>query len=90
MHVEPAQHARHHIDRQDAHRKLVGIGLALGLVISLAVSSAMARLLYDVRPTDAATLTSIAALTFLVALIASLVPAVRAVRVDPVTALRAE
>jgi putative ABC transport system permease protein len=69
---------------------LVCVGLALGMVASLALSGAMARLLYEVRPTDAATLTSIAALTLLVALVASLVPAVRALRVDPVTALRAE
>jgi len=69
---------------------LVAVGLAVGMIASLALSGAMARLLYDVRPTDAATLTSIAALTLIVSLAASLVPAVRALRVDPVTALRAE
>ncbi len=69
---------------------LVGVGLLLGLLAALALSGAMARLLYEVRPTDAATLTSITLLTVIVALLASLVPAVRAVRVDPVTALRAE
>ncbi len=69
---------------------LVGVGLVFGLAASLALSGAMARLLYEVRATDAVTLTSIAVLTLLVALIASLVPAIRAVRVDPVTALRAE
>ena len=69
---------------------LVAIGLLLGLFASLAMSGVMARLLYEVRPTDAATLTSIALLTVIVALLASVVPAVRAVRVDPVTALRAE
>jgi ABC-type lipoprotein release transport system permease subunit len=50
----------------------------------------MARLLYEVRPTDAATLMSIAALTVMVALVASLVPALRALHVDPITALRTE
>jgi len=69
---------------------LVGVGLAVGMVASLALSGAMARLLYQVQPTDAATLTSIAALTVIVALLASLVPAIRAVRVDPMRALRAE
>jgi putative ABC transport system permease protein len=69
---------------------LVGTGLVLGLAASLALSGTMAKLLYQVHPTDAATLASIAALTLVVALIASLVPAVRAFRVDPVTALRAE
>jgi predicted permease len=69
---------------------LVTIGLALGMVASLALSGTMARLLYEVRPTDAATLMSIAALTVMVALVASLVPALRALHVDPITALRTE
>ncbi len=69
---------------------LVGLGLVLGIAASLALSGAMARLLYEVRPTDAATLMSIAALTLMVALAASIVPAIRALRVDPMTALRAE
>jgi putative ABC transport system permease protein len=69
---------------------LVGIGLCLGMVASLALSGAMTRLLYEVRPTDVATLTSIAALTLVVAVLASVVPAIRALRVDPITALRAE
>jgi putative ABC transport system permease protein len=69
---------------------LVGTGLVLGLGASLALSGTMGTLLYEVHPTDAATLGSIAALTVIVALVASVVPAVRALRVDPVTALRAE
>jgi putative ABC transport system permease protein len=69
---------------------LVGVGLAAGMVASLALSGAMARLLYEVQPTDAATLTSIGALTVIVAFFACLVPAIRAVRVDPMTVLRAE
>ena len=69
---------------------LVGIGLVVGLAASLALSGTLATLLYEIRPTDAATLASIAALTVIVSLVASLVPAVRALRVDPVTALRAE
>jgi ABC-type antimicrobial peptide transport system permease subunit len=69
---------------------LVGAGLVLGLTASLGLSGAMAKLLYEVSPTDAATLASIAALTLIVALIASVVPAVRALRLEPVTALRAE
>jgi putative ABC transport system permease protein len=69
---------------------LVVVGLALGMVASLALSGTMARLLYEVRPTDAATLMSIAALTVMVALVASLVPALRALHVDPITALRTE
>ena len=69
---------------------LVAVGLALGIIASLALGGAMARLLYEVRPTDAATLASIAALALVVSVAASLVPALRALRVDPMTALRAE
>jgi putative ABC transport system permease protein len=69
---------------------LVILGLVLGLGASLALSGVIAGLLYDVRPTDAATFAGIATFTVVVALIASLIPAVRALRVDPVTALRAE
>jgi len=69
---------------------LVGVGLAIGMIASLALGGAMARLLYEVRPTDAVTLTSIAALTLIVSIAASLVPALRALRVDPMTALRTE
>ncbi|HEU4938891.1 MAG TPA: hypothetical protein VFT39_20720, partial [Vicinamibacterales bacterium] len=69
---------------------LVAVGLALGIIASLALGGAMARLLYEVRPTDAATLASIAALALIVSVAASLVPALRALHVDPMTALRAE
>jgi ABC-type lipoprotein release transport system permease subunit len=50
----------------------------------------LAKILYHVQPTDPATLTSIALMTLVVSAIACAVPALRAWRVDPVTALRAE
>ncbi|NOT09787.1 MAG: ABC transporter permease [Gemmatimonadales bacterium] len=63
-------------------------GLAVGGIVSLAVSRLLTGLLFGVSPTDAATYTGIAVLLLLVAGIASYGPARRATRVDPVTALR--
>jgi ABC-type lipoprotein release transport system permease subunit len=50
----------------------------------------MAGLLYEVRPNDAVTFAGAAMVLALLALAASLVPAWRATRVDPLVALRAE
>jgi ABC-type lipoprotein release transport system permease subunit len=50
----------------------------------------MAGLLYEMHPTDAATLAGSALLLALLAVAAGLVPAWRATRVDPLVALRAE
>jgi len=50
----------------------------------------MARLLYEVHPTDAATFAVSALLLALLAVAAGLVPAWRATRVDPLVALRAD
>jgi putative ABC transport system permease protein len=72
-----------------------GLGLALlGVVIGLAgaalVSRLMSTLLHDVEPGDPPTFIAVAISLTLVALLASLVPAWRAARVDPVSALKAE
>jgi len=69
---------------------LCGIGLAIGLAGALALGRSLSSLLYDVPPTDPATFAAIAGATTLIALVACLVPAVRAVRVDPLTAIRTE
>ena len=69
---------------------LCGIGLVIGLVGALAVSRSLTSLLYEVSAADPATFSAIAIATVLVALLACLVPAVRAVRVDPITAIRTE
>jgi putative ABC transport system permease protein len=50
----------------------------------------MAGLLYGVSPTDLPTLAAVTLLLTLVALAATLVPALRAMRVDPITTLRSE
>jgi putative ABC transport system permease protein len=72
-----------------------GIGLALlGIVIGLAAAASLSKLmttlLHDVKPVDPATFAAVAAVLTAVAIAASLVPAWRATRVDPVRALKAE
>ena len=66
------------------------IGLAAGLAAALALTRLMEALLFEVSPNDPATLAGVAALIIVVAAAASLVPAVRATRVDPIVALREE
>jgi len=69
---------------------LTVIGLAAGLAAALVLTRLMEALLFEVRPNDPATLAGVAALITVVAAVASLVPAVRATRVDPIVALREE
>ncbi|HWW75235.1 MAG TPA: ABC transporter permease, partial [Pyrinomonadaceae bacterium] len=70
--------------------RLTLAGLAVGLCGALALTRAMASLLYEVKPADPLTLAAAAALLGAVALLACLLPARRATRVDPLIALRAE
>jgi ABC-type antimicrobial peptide transport system permease subunit len=65
-------------------------GLLLGLAAAGALSQTMKTLLYDVSATDPVTFAGIAAVAILTATAASVLPAIRAVRVNPVTALRAD
>jgi len=65
-----------------------GAGLAIGLVIALASSRLMTSLVYEVSGTDPVTYGGIAIVLGGVALVASIVPAWRATRVDPMEALR--
>jgi len=67
---------------------LVVAGLAAGVATSLAVTKLMSGLLYDTPPTDGVTFTGVAALLMVIAAAACLLPARRALTVDPVQALR--
>jgi putative ABC transport system permease protein len=69
---------------------LAGIGVALGLAGSFALTRIIANLLYSVGPTDPATLAAVSILLTAVAFLACWVPARRAARVDPIITLRAE
>jgi putative ABC transport system permease protein len=70
--------------------KLVAIGLALGIGLALLSTQLISSLLYGVRPTDAATLAVASLGLVLVAFLATYIPARRAMRVDPMLALRYE
>jgi putative ABC transport system permease protein len=65
-------------------------GVALGLGGSLALTRLFARLLYNTSPTDPATLAAACVALLIAAWLAALLPARRAARVDPITALRYE
>lgn len=65
-------------------------GVAVGLAGAYFLTQTLQTLLYEVEPTDPAVLASTCAGVFIVALLASVVPALRALRVDAMTALRAE
>jgi predicted permease len=69
---------------------LAALGVAIGIPAALAATRVLANLLFQVKPGDPATLAAISALLVLVALLATLVPALRAARVDPMDALRHE
>jgi len=65
-------------------------GIAIGCLIALAAGTLIQSLLVDVSAHDPATLGLVAAVLLVVAVVAALVPAIRAARIDPVAALRAE
>ena len=67
-----------------------GVGLTVGLLASLAVNPVLKAELVQVSPSDPLTLVVVSAVLFLAALMGCLIPARRAMRVDPVVALRTE
>ncbi len=69
---------------------LMAAGLALGLVAAFAITRVLSSMLYGITTTDPTTFIGVAAILTTVPLLASYLPARRATRVDPVTALRAE
>jgi predicted permease len=66
------------------------LGIVVGLIGALGLTRLMNSLLFGVKPTDPLTFFSVLALLLVVALFACLVPAGRAIRIDPMTALRTE
>jgi len=69
---------------------LTAIGAALGVAASIAGSRLIAGLLFDTRATDPSTLAVVVAATIGLAIVAGIVPARRAMSVDPMIALRAD
>jgi putative ABC transport system permease protein len=68
---------------------IVGVGLAIGFAAALAGARLLSAFLYGISPHDAPTFIAVSIVIVLVAAVACLVPVQRAVKVDPLTALRA-
>jgi len=84
-------------ERRDVLRLIVGQGLALalvgsgaGLLLAFAVTRVLQRFLFGIGATDPLTFIGVALLLTMIALLACWIPARRATKVDPLTALRHE
>ena len=68
--------------------RLAVVGVAIGLVVSVATTRLLSKLLFDVSPTDPLVLAMVATALLVVAGLAAFSPARRAARIDPVEVLR--
>jgi putative ABC transport system permease protein len=66
------------------------LGVGIGVVGALLLGRVLSSLVYGVKPTDPVTFLAVAFLLVLIALFASILPAYRATKVDPMSALRYE
>ena len=66
------------------------LGVAIGIVAALAMGRLVASMMFQVKPSDPVTFLAVVILLGFIALIACLIPAYRATRVDPIVALRNE
>ena len=67
---------------------LVFTGIVIGIAAALALTRFLTTLLFGVTPTDSVTFVVVSVVFFVIAIVASLIPAVRATRVDPLVALQ--
>jgi putative ABC transport system permease protein len=70
--------------------RVIGAGVVIGLALAFAFAQSVASFLFGVEPRDPVTFASVCAVLVVTALVACAVPALRAVRVDPVEAFRNE
>jgi putative ABC transport system permease protein len=69
---------------------LVLAGIVIGVGSAIGLTRFLATLLFGIEPTDSVTFIVVSVVFFVIAMIAALIPAIRATRVDPVIALRSE
>jgi predicted permease len=70
--------------------KMIAIGLGIGLMATLALTQSLQSVLFGVKPMDPLTFAAASSTLIIVALLACAIPALRAARVDPASALRQE
>jgi ABC-type antimicrobial peptide transport system permease subunit len=70
--------------------RMVGMGAVVGLTLGVGVSVFLRSLLFEVAPADPVTLGGSTLVLLVAAMAAALIPALKAVRVNPLEALRAE
>jgi putative ABC transport system permease protein len=66
------------------------IGIGIGLLAAFGLTRVLASMLVEVKPTDPVTFVAVAVLFLVISMLASWLPALRAARLDPTTALRSE